>query len=234
MRHHNKFNPVWNSFIAFLVLAALLSVAPAKSQSAADSKAVPFNEVLKLGDAAPAWQDLPGIDGQTHSLADLAETPVVVVLFTCNTCDTARDYEDRIIAFHKTHCQAAAGAQPRVRLVAINVNKGPDDSLEKMKVRAAARGFAFPYLFDASQKISQRYGALTTPEFYVLDKERRVIYLGAMDDKTEPQLAKENYLRAAVDPVLAGKAPAKSSEPPRGCRIKYKTERELKAEQKQK
>ena len=87
-----------------------------------------FNVVRNIGDAGPAWKDLPGTDGKTHSLADL-DKKVVVVVFTCNSCPVATDYEDRIIALAKKHAD-------RVALVAINVNRTPDDSPEKMKQEA--------------------------------------------------------------------------------------------------
>ena len=177
---------------------------------------------------------MPGIDGKSHSLADLAETPVVVVVFTCNTCDTARDYEDRIMAFHKSvlpirgrRC-AACAARRAQRQQGSRGFAGEDESprrAARLRVSVSVRRLA---------EDCPAIRALTTPEFYVLDKDRKVAYLGAMDDKTEPQLAKVSYLNAAVDAVLGGKTPAKTSEPPRGCRITYKTDRELRAEKKQK
>src|SRR6266545_8155608 len=85
---------------------------------AAPSSAGEFNKKLNVGDPAPIWKDLPGTDGKMHSLADLKDKDVVVVVFTCNSCPIALDYEDRIIAFTKKHC----GPDRHVALVAINVN----------------------------------------------------------------------------------------------------------------
>src|SRR5262245_51416802 len=82
-----------------------------------------FNSVLSIGDDAPAWVGLPGTDGKKHSLADLSDKDVVVVLFTCNSCPAAEAYEDRVIAFAKKYC----GPKDRVALVAINVNTIPED-----------------------------------------------------------------------------------------------------------
>src|SRR5262245_10813369 len=84
-----------------------------------------YNSVLNVGDAAPKWERLPGVDGKEHALADLADKKVVVVVFTCNSCPVASDYEDRILAFSKKY----AGPSGSVGLVAINVNKVPEDSL---------------------------------------------------------------------------------------------------------
>src|SRR5262245_47170410 len=143
------------------------------------SQAGEFNSVLKPGDEAPAWVQLPGVDDKKHSLADLKDKSVVVVVFTWNSCPVAELYEDRIIAFAKKYSE-------KVALVAINVNKIEADRLPKMKDRAKEKGFEFPYLYDETQKISKRYGATYTPEFFVLDKDRKIAYLGAMDDKSPP------------------------------------------------
>jgi len=138
-----------------------------------------FNKKLTVGDAAPAWTDLPGIDGKNHSLSDLKDKDVVIVIFTCNSCAVAVAYEDRIIAFAKKH----AGQDSKVAVVAINVNVIEEDRLPKMKERAKEKGFHFSYLFDETQKIARDYGAVYTPEFFVLNKERKVVYMGAMDEK---------------------------------------------------
>ena len=98
-----------------------------------------YNPVLNIGDAAPAWEDLPGVDGKTHSLADLKKKPVVVVVFTCNSCPYAVDYEDRINAFAKKY----AGETGRVAVAAINVNHVPADSLAKMQVRRRKKALCF-------------------------------------------------------------------------------------------
>src|SRR5450755_2743267 len=110
-----------------------------------------YNKKLSLGDPAPAWKELPGADGKTHSLSDLKDKDVIVVVFTCNSCPIANDYEARIIAFAKTH----ASSDSKVALVAINVNTIPDDRLDKMKTRAEKKKYNFPYLYDETQKIAK-------------------------------------------------------------------------------
>lgn len=181
-----------------------------------------YNSVLNIGDKAPAWVDLPGVDGKKHSLADLKDKEVVVVVFTCNSCPFAVDYEDRIIAFAKKY----AGSDAKTAVVAINVNKVPDDSFEKMQQRAKTKGFPYPYLYDESQKIARDFGANFTPEFFVLNKERRVVYMGGMDDNSDPQAVKENFLNAAVEATLSGKKPEKTETLARGCRVRYVRTRE--------
>lgn len=180
-----------------------------------------FNPVLSIGDEAPAWKDLPGVDGKRHSLADLKDEQVVVVVFTCNSCPYAVDYEDRLVAFAKRH----GGKDSRVALVAINVNKVEADSLPKMKERAAEKGFTFPYLYDESQKIARDYGATYTPEFFVLDAKRKIVYMGAMDDDADPAEAEVNYVERAVAAALAGQRPEVEETVAIGCRVRYERKR---------
>src|SRR6476660_4487014 len=119
----------------WIVLTLLLAGGLARTSDAGT-----YNDVLSVGDPAPAWRDLPGVDGKKHSLADLQDRDVVVVVFMCNSCPAAQDYEDRLLAFAK---QYTAGPGSKVALVAINVNTVPEDRLPKMKERADERGFTF-------------------------------------------------------------------------------------------
>jgi peroxiredoxin len=199
-----------------LALVAALSMLPAMPAVAGK-----YNEVLNIGDAAPPWTELEGVDGKRHSLADLADKDVVVVVFTCNSCPVATDYEDRILAFSKKF----AGPAGKVGLVAINVNQIAEDKLPKMKERAEARGFDFPYLYDGSQAIGRAYGANFTPEFFVLDRQRKVVYMGGMDDSSNPQTVKTRYLEPAVEAALSGKAPEVAEAPAIGCRVRYARKR---------
>lgn len=178
-----------------------------------------FNKAIDVGDRAPAWADLPGIDGRKHSLADLQRAKAVVVIFTCNHCPVAAGYEERFIRLTKDF--EAKGAA----VVAINVSREPADSLEKMKARARERGFNFPYLQDATQEIGRRYGATRTPQIFVLGAqrkgERQIAYMGAWDDDNDATAATKHYVRDALDAVLAGKRPATAETRPRGCEIEW-------------
>jgi peroxiredoxin len=182
------------------------------------------NGVLNLGDPAPAWKDLPGVDGKKHSLADLKDKQVVVVVFTCNSCPIASDYEDRIIAFAKD----AAGAEKPTAIVAINVNTVEEDRLPKMKERAESKNFPYPYLYDETQKIAKAYGAIYTPEFFVLDKERKIAYMGAFDDNIESSKVKRQYLKPAVEAILKGEKPDPAKTNAAGCLIRYERARRRK------
>lgn len=174
-----------------------------------------FNAKLSVGDPAPAWADLPGVDGQRHGLADLSDARFVVLVFTCNHSPCAVAYEARLAALQRDY--SAAGVQ----LVAINVNRAAADGLPKMKERAAQAGFDFPYLYDESQQSARDYGATVTPEVFVLDGQRRVAYQGRIDDQMDERRVKRQYLRAALDALLAGEAPAAEETLPQGCAIQY-------------
>lgn len=179
-----------------------------------------FNKTLSVGDAAPAWENLDGTDGKKHALADLKGKDVVVVVFTCNSCPVAVDYEDRVIAFAKKH----AAADAKAAVVAINVNTIKEDQLPEMKKRAEKKKLPYPYLYDGSQAIAKKYGANYTPEFFVLNKERKVVYMGALDETSNAAEAKVNYLEAAVTAALAGKTVEKGETLARGCMIRYNRE----------
>src|SRR5262249_7914403 len=152
---------------------------------------------------APEWNDLPGVDGKKHSLAELKDKDVVVVVFTCNSCPIAQDYEDRIIAFSKKYTVP----ESKVAFVAICVNLIEEDRLPKLAERATEKSFNFPYLYDETQKFGKAFGAYYTPEFFVLDRNRKIAYMGAMDDHSPPAEAKINYLEKAVEAVLKGDKP---------------------------
>jgi peroxiredoxin len=180
-----------------------------------------FNKTLNIGDKAPEWSDLPGTDGKKHSLGELKDKDVVVVVFTCNSCPVAVDYEDRIIAFAKKLAQP----ESKVALVALCVNVIEEDRLPKLKERAEEKGFKFQYLYDETQKIGKAYGANYTPEFFVLDRQRKIAYMGAMDDHSPPADAKVRFLEKAVEAVLKGEKPETSETLARGCRIRYSKSR---------
>lgn len=183
---------------------------------AACARAGKFYEGPSIGDAAPDFANLVGTDDKQHSLGEYASAKAVVVIFTCNHCPVAIANEDRIIALQKDY------ADKGVQVVAINVNNLPEDTLEPMKVRAAEKKFNFPYLYDSSQKSARAFGAAVTPHVYLLDGQRKIAYMGAIDDSAvEPEKVSKQYLRDALDAVLAGTAPMRPETKAAGCGIKY-------------
>lgn len=189
---------------------------------AAPVEAGKFNRVLSVGDPAPRWADLAGTDGKKHSSDELKGKDAVVVAFTCNSCPVAESYEDRIVAF----AEKFAGKDAKVAVVAINVNTIPDDRLPAMTLRAEKKKFPFAYLYDPTQEIARKFGANYTPEFFVLDKDWKVAYLGSMDDKSPPAEATVSHLEAAVQAVLSGKPAATGETLARGCRIRFNPKKE--------
>ena len=169
---------------------------------------------VKIGDPAPNFKGIVGTDDKKHSLSDFKDSKFVVVVFTCNR-PVASAYEKRLVALQDDY--KAKGVQ----VVAVNVNNIEPDRLDKMKQRAKDRKFNFPYLYDSSQKLGHDYGATVTPHVFLLDQKRKVVYMGAVDDKMNADQVKKTYLRDALDALLAGKKPPKTVTKQFGCGIKY-------------
>ncbi len=180
-----------------------------------------FADAPKIGDVAPEWKQLPGTDGKMHSSRDLGDMDAVVVCFTCNTCPYSIDYEDRLIALQKKYTDAKA----KVCVVAVNSNAVDVDDLPAMKQRAEEKQFNFAYIKDESQDLARAFDAIYTPEFYVLNRERKIVYRGAMDDSTKAESVKVNYVALAVDAALQGKLPERTAAGARGCGIRFKRRR---------
>ena len=174
---------------------------------------------VEIGSSAPEFQ-LKGIDGQSHSLRDLRGQHATVVFFSCNHCPYVRAWEDRLIGLQRDYF--AKG----VRFIAINANDArayPDDSFEQMIVRAAAKGYNFPYLWDETQQTARAWGAERTPEIFLLDSQLKLRYHGAPDDNYEyADQVSRHYLKDALEAVLAKQRPPIEQTPPVGCTIKWK------------
>lgn len=189
--------------------------------AAVTGQAGTYNPDRSIGDVVEPWKDLPGTDDRPHSWADVADRDAVVVVFTCSSCPYAVDYEERINALAERH----AGADSRVAVLAINSNRIREDALPAMKARAEAKQFRFPYLFDESQAVARAFGAVRTPEFFVLDRDRRIVYMGAMDDSPTATAVKRRYVDDAVAAVLAGRAVEVAETAPVGCQIRFERRR---------
>ncbi len=171
----------------------------------------------KIGDTATDFK-LKGTDNKMHSLSDLKDAKGYIVIFTCNHCPFSKAYEDRIIALQTKY--KAKG----YHVVAINPNDpkaNPADSFDKMQERAKEKGFNFWYLFDDGQKIYPQYGATKTPHVFLLDKNKVVKYIGAIDDNSKDPAAVEHmYLENAIDALIAGKKINPETTKAIGCSIK--------------
>lgn len=173
-----------------------------------------------LGTIAPDFR-LPDTDGKQVSLPDFAGAKALLVAFICNHCPFVKHIQ---AAF----AQLAREYQARgVVVLGINSNdvvNHPDDSPAKMVEERKAAGYTFPYLYDESQKVAQAYRAACTPDFFLFDKDRKLVYRGQMD-ASRPGNGKPNDgtdLRAALDAVLAGKPVSSEQIPSIGCNIKWK------------
>ncbi len=176
-----------------------------------------FNPTRSIGDQVSGWSKLPGTDGKEHSLGDLKSFDFVVVVFTCNSCPYAVDYEDRINSLAKRFVESKQSAV----VVAINSNKIETDLMPAMKRRAEEKAFQFAYLFDDAQEVAKQFGAVRTPEFFVLNKERQIVYMGAMDDNTNADSVTKKYLESAIDSLTTGKPIVTAETAPIGCLIRF-------------
>lgn len=182
---------------------------------------------LPLGASAPDF-NLPGVDGRNWTLKDFSGAKILVVVFTCNHCPTAQDYQKRIKAIVTDY-------RPKgVALVAINPNdpnalrldelawSDLSDSFAEMKIRASAEHYNFPYLYDGeTEAVAKAYGPVATPHVFVFDAERKLRYAGAIDDSQRADHVTKHYLRDALDALLAGKAPAVTQTKVIGCSTKW-------------
>jgi len=182
---------------------------------------------LALGAAAPDF-NLPGVDGRNWALKDFAPARALVVIFNCNHCPTAQYYEPRIKQI------AADYKDKQVALVAISPSDPKSvrldelgwtdlsDSFAEMKLRAKERGFNFPYLYDGDdQAVSRAYGPVATPHAFVFDAARKLRYVGAIDDSERVQHVKKQYVREALDALLAGNEPPVTQTKVVGCSTKW-------------
>ena len=174
---------------------------------------------MPIGTPAPPFS-LPGVDGETRSLDSFSDAELLVVVFTCNHCPYAIACEDRLIAIQRDY--EGRGVQ----LVGINPNDAenyPADSFDAMVERSANKGFNFPYLRDETQAVARAYDAACTPDIFVFDRDRKLIYNGRIDDNwQQPERVTRNDLRAVLDAALEGTAIDFDPVPSMGCSIKWK------------
>jgi peroxiredoxin len=177
-----------------------------------------YNKAVSVGDKAPEFSGIPAVEnGQDTSvtLTDIKE-PVVVLVFLGNHCPVVQAYEDRIIDF------TAAYKDKGVKVVGVSVNDLDSDRIPKIKEYMKDHKSNYLYGYDESQAIGHAYGATNTPQFFVLDKERKIRYLGAMDDNRTESKVKKTYLKDAVEALLKGEAPPVEETRPDGCGVQYK------------
>jgi peroxiredoxin len=176
--------------------------------------------MLPLGTMAPEFSLKNPVDGSTVSLQDFAGKKGLLVIFMCNHCPFVIHVADELAKLTREYMGRG------VAVVGINSNdasKHPADSPERMVAEAENRGYPFPYLYDETQNVAHAYRAACTPDFFLFDGERRLVYRGQMDDSRPdsgvPVTGKD--LRRALDAVLAGEDAPKEQRPSLGCNIKW-------------
>jgi len=178
-----------------------------------------FNKVVSVGEKAPSFSGIPATTKSGNdlsvSLGDIKED-VVVVVFLANHCPVVVAYEDRIIDFAKEYQGKG------VKVVGFSVSAQEGDKLPGIKAYMKDKGSNYVYGYDESQQVGKAYGATNTPQFFVLDKDRVIKYMGAMDDNMAEGKVTKTYLRDAVDAVLKGDSPEVSETQPKGCGVSYK------------
>lgn len=177
--------------------------------------------MLELGTAAPGFRLPDAVTGRTVSLADYASSPALLVMFICNHCPFVKHVRSELASLARDY------ASRGLAVVAINSNdvtNYPDDSPEKMNTEAREAGYPFAYLFDEDQSVAKSYRAACTPDFYLFDRSRLLVYRGQLDDSRPgngvPVTGRD--LRAAVEAALSGKTAPGEQKPSLGCNIKWK------------
>lgn len=204
--------------IPTLLAAALLA-------AALPATAGEFNAVAEIGDPLPAFHRLPAAQGGTLSSDDLTED-VVVLVFLANHCPWVRGMDGDLVRL----VNAFDGQS--VRFVGVSVNHREEDRLPAMTKHAESAGYPFPYLYDESQELGRALGATRTPEYFVFDQERKLVYMGAIHDS--PARVKDDgsidytrgqptqhYVRDAIRAALAGRPADPAETRAHGCSVEY-------------
>jgi peroxiredoxin len=180
------------------------------------------SNMLPLGTRAPDFS-LPDTDGRIVALSDYGDAPALLVMFICNHCPYVKHVREEIARIGKEYGERGVGI---VAISSNDVERYPDDSPERMKQEKRDAGYTFPYLYDESQEVARAYDAACTPDFYLFDGDRSLVYRGQLDSSrpANGQPVTGHDLRIALDAVLAGRAVETEQIPSIGCSIKWKAE----------
>jgi peroxiredoxin len=177
--------------------------------------------MLPLGTPAPPFSLRDVVSGKTYSLDSFADRTALLVMFICRHCPYVAHVQHEIARLGQDYADSALG------IVAISSNdprQYPDDAPERLKDMAQRLNFRFPFCFDDTQEIAKAYKAACTPDFYLFDRERRLVYRGQLDDSrpgnNQPVTGRD--LRAAIEAALTGKPVPAEQKPSIGCGIKWK------------
>lgn len=174
----------------------------------------------KLGTEAPDFR-LRQLNGELIGLNDFEDSEVLVVMFICNHCPFVKHIRQGLADFGRDYLDLPVG------IVAINsndVSTHPEDSPEAMELEARDAGYTFPYVYDETQEVARAFRAACTPDFFVFDKNRRLVYRGQFDSSRPGNElpVSGSDLRQAVDALLQGRPVSQEQRPSVGCNIKWK------------
>ncbi len=176
----------------------------------------------KVGDQVKDFS-IKNVNGKMVSLADYTTAKGFIVVFTCNHCPYSKAYEQRIMDLDKKY---SSKGYPVIAISSNDVSVVPDDSYDNMAKRAKEKKYSFPYLYDESQAVAKQFGAMKTPQVFVISKitgGMKLEYTGAIDDNTEDaSAAKTHFVEDAVNALLAGKKVSVTESKAIGCSIKFK------------
>lgn len=179
------------------------------------------SRMIELGTQAPDFALPDVVSGRIVGLADFAAAPALLVAFICNHCPYVRHVRAGFVAFAREY------GPKGLAIVAISANDAaayPDDAPAAMAREAKSAGFTFPYLYDETQAVARAYEAICTPDFFLFDRERRLVYRGRFNASRPGSNVPVSGadLRAAVDALLAGRPVPAEQQPSMGCSIKWK------------
>lgn len=177
--------------------------------------------MLPLGTPAPDFHLMDVASGQQISLASFKDAKALLVMFICRHCPYVKHVQHQLAEIGRDYADRPVG------IVAISSNDAdayPDDSPESLRQQASELGFTFPYGYDQTQQVARDFNAVCTPEFYIFDQNRKLVYRGQLDDsrRHSPTPVTGAYVRAALDALLSGTAIDPDQRPSIGCSIKWK------------
>ena len=182
--------------------------------------AVTPSSMLRLGTEAPHFDLVNAVDGQRVSIDDFESAPALLVMFICNHCPYVQHVRPELGRLASDYMDEG------LAIVAINsndINAYPQDGPEHMRRLAREEGWKFPFLFDEGQEVARAYRAACTPEFYLFDEDRRLVYRGQLDDSRPGKADPTGHdLRVAIDAVFSGDRIPEDQRPSVGCNIKWK------------
>lgn len=191
------------SFISLLFLLTLISAHSVKKG-------------YDVGDQASDFK-LKNVDGSMVSLASYKDAKGFIIIFDCNTCPYSKAYNERIIRLNEIYLPKG------FPVIAINANDGNGDSFDDMVRMANKKNYKYPFLFDETQQVAKAYGATNTPHVFVLTKELKVVYIGAIDDNArDAKAATKHYVEDAVNALMTNKPVPVTKTKAIGCGIRWK------------